>query len=400
MNSENQRLVCVILILCGLTSLHAQTRNPYNATDNNRQTRTTQESFDALATQAQVAMAAERIPEAIALFARATKLRPSWSEGWWHLGTLLFDTGRYPEARTAFGDFLAVEHKQPGPGFAMLGLTEFHLKNYRKALADLERGVQLDLGNNPDFGHTVLYHDGILNTLQKHPEIALVRLTREANLIAAANPSSPRESVFADTDLLDALGMAGLRIAKLPADLDPTQTPVVRAAGRAQALIALQDRVAADTEFQQLLILYPNEPGVHYMYGVFLLKEHPPLAAEQFRHELEVSPSDPAPRIQLAFAGLGTADYDDGLKFAKEAIALDPGNFVSHVVCGRLLLELDKTNDAVTELRTAVKLAPDSPDAHFALSRALAQAGQSAEAARERTTFERLKARATKADKD
>ncbi len=39
-----------------------------------------------------------------------------------------------------------------------------------------------------------------------------------------------------------------------------------------------------------------------------------------------------------------------------------------------------------------MKLAPGSPDAHFALSRALADAGHNEEAARERAEFERLKA--------
>ena len=61
---------------------------------------------------------------------------------------------------------------------------------------------------------------------------------------------------------------------------------------------------------------------------------------------------------------------------------------------------IDKTDQALAELRTAVKLAPGSPDAHFALSRALAQAGHDAEAKRERAEFERLKALVDAADRD
>jgi Flp pilus assembly protein TadD len=78
---------------------------------------------------------------------------------------------------------------------------------------------------------------------------------------------------------------------------------------------------------------------------------------------------------------------------------LAPGNFVAHVACGRLWLALGKTDHALEELQTAVKLAPGSPDAHFALSRALAQAGRTAEAARERAEFERLKALTDAADR-
>lgn len=350
------------------------------------------EPFEAVAARAQAALAADHVGDAIGLYARATGLRPDWSEGWWHLGTLLFDSGRYREARDAFGHFVAVEQKEPGPGYAMLGLSEFRLKGYHKSLAALEHGRQLGLGTNPEFSRTVLYHDGILEALLGQPEIALTRLNLAANQIAAAHPDAPREAVFSDTELLDALGIAALRIPKLPSDLPSGQRGMVRMAGRAQALIALQDRVAAETEFKQLLALYPSQPGIHYFYGEFLLKEHPPLAIDEFRRELDVSPSHASARIQIAFQLLESGDYQQGLKYAQQGVALAPDNFVARVACGRLWLALDKTDRAIEELRRAVRLAPGSPDAHFALSRALAQAGHITEATSERSEFERLKA--------
>ncbi len=135
------------------------------------------------------------------------------------------------------------------------------------------------------------------------------------------------------------------------------------------------------------------------MYGVYLLKEHPPLAINEFRREIEVSPSHDAARIQLALEFLRTGEYEQGLKYAREAVGLAPGNFVAHVACGRLWLELGKTDRALEELRTAVKLAPGSPDAHFALSQALSASGRNREARHERAEFERLKALAEAADR-
>jgi tetratricopeptide (TPR) repeat protein len=372
-----------------------------NQTPDNKQAQgnTNPESFEKLAERAQAAMDSERVPEAIRLYDRATKLRPDWPEGWWHLGTLLFDAGRFREARDAFAHFVAIERRQPGPGFAMLGLSEFQLKHYTRALPALERARTLGLGTNPDFIRSVLFHDGILNALLGKPEIALQCLTLAANHIAAAHPDGPKDTVLADLKLLDAFGIAALRIPRLPSDLAALQVPVVRLAGRAQALVALQDRVAAETEFKQLLALYPSEPGVHYMYGVFLLKENPTLAIDEFRREIEVSPSHDGARIQLALELLRTAEYEQGLKYAREAVALAPENFVAHVACGRLWLALEKTDRALLELRTAVKLAPGSPDAHFALSQALSEAGRKGEAARERAEFERLKALTDTADR-
>ena len=393
----------VTFLVCGLALCPASAfsfeGNSRIRTDSPAQEDASSLSFEQLAERAQAAMDTNRTADAIRLYGRATRLRPDWSEGWWHLGTLQFDAARFPEARDAFAHFVSVERRQPGPGFAMLGLSEFELKHYAKALAALERSTRLGLGDNPTFVRRVLFHDGILNSLLGKPEVALQRLTLAANQIAAAHPEAPSDTVLADSELLDAFGIAALHIARLPSDLSSSQIPVVRLAGRAQALIALQDRLSAETEFKQLLALYPSQPGVHYMYGVFLLKEQPPLAVDQFRRELQLSPSSVPARIQLALEFLRTADYQEGLKYAEQAVVLAPRNFVAHVACGRLWLALGKRDKALLELRTAVKLAPGSPDAHFALSRALTEAGRNTEAARERAEFERLRALADAANR-
>ena len=399
MRLDKQRIAIVPLLVFALCAIAPSESLPQvlaalpirGAVDEQASRSTGNESFEKLAARAQAALNAERIPEAIRLYEHATKLRPNWSEGWWHLGTLFFDAQRFGEARDAFAHFVATERKQPGPGFGMLGLSEFQLTHYAEAQAALEKSIKLGVGTDPAFVREVLIHDGILNAESGKPEIALQRLTLAANQIAAENPDAPKDAVFADLKLLDAFGVAALRISNLPAKLPPEQLPMVRLAGRAQALIALQDRVAAETELNQLVALYASQPGVNYMNGVFMLKEHPPLAVDAFRREIQVSPSDASPRIQLAFEFLRTGDYQQGLKYAKEAVGLAPNNFVAHVACGRLWLETGKTDSAMEELRLAVKLAPGSPDAHFALSRALTAAGRDREAAHERAEFERLK---------
>jgi len=377
-------ILILFLLLCATGALNSQNAKPEDAT----------QSFEQLAAGAEAALEAEQVPEAIRLYSRATALRPAWSEGWWHLGTLQFDSGHFLEARNAFQHFVSTEHREPGPGFGMLGLSEFQLKHYTAALPALERSVSLGLGSNPEFTHSVLYHDGILNSFLGRPEIAIVRLILLANEIAAAHPEAPKDAVLGDLQLLDAFGVAALRKHELPSEIPPAQVPLVRKAGRAQAFIALQDLVTARAEFKELLTLYPAEPGVHYSYGVFLLKEAPAEAIDEFRRELEISPSDAVTRIQLALQLERTGDFDQGLKYATAAVALAPKDFVAHVACSRLWLAKNKNEQAVSEARIAVKLSPKSPDAHFALSRALEATGRNAEAMRERTEFQRLKAEA------
>lgn len=382
------------LALCGSSAVCAQNRGFASESG-----RADTQSFDQLAARALAAMDANHIPQAMRFFERATALRPSWSEGWWYLGTMSFDAGHLNKARNAFLHFVSVEHREPGPGFGMLGLTEFQLRDYHNSLAALERGRQLGLGSNSAFVQMVLYDDGILFNLFGQPEIALVRLTLIANRIAAAHPKTPEDAVLAHTELLDAFGLAALRIQQLPTQIPRDRASLIRRAGHAQALIAMQDRVAAGEELKQLVAQYPSEPNMHYMYGVYLLKEDPPSAMKQFRQELEVSPKSAVARIQLAFEFLQVGDFKQGIKYAQEAVVLVPNNFAAHVACGELWLGLGNTDRAIHQLQTAVRLSPGSPDAHFALSRALSAAGRSREAAKQRTEFERLRASSTEASR-
>ena len=348
-------------------------------------------SFAQLAHRAETAMQAGHTAEATRLFRRAVTLRPNWPEGWWFIGTMSFDAGKFTAAKDAFVHFVSVEHKQAGPGFGMLGLCEFQLHHYRLSLNALERGRVLGLGENWDFTQTVLYHAGILYTFFGEPAVGLQRLTLAANRLAAAHSKDPTHAVLNNTALINAFGLGALRMRKLPSQISDSEAPLVQQAGNAQALIALQERAKAGVELKKIAALYPSHPGVHYMYGVYLLRVDPPAAIAQFKREIEISPSSSAARIQLAFEYLRTAQYQQGIKYAQKAVALAPKNFVARVVCGKLWLGLGKTQQALVQLKTAVRLSPDSPDARFAYATALAQAGKTAEATHQRQEFERLR---------
>lgn len=336
-------------------------------------------------------MQAGHTAQAIHLFQRGVALRPNWPEGWWFIGTMSYDAGKFTTAKNAFQHFVSVEHQEPGPGYGMLGLCEFQLHHYRLSLDALEHGRVLGLGQNWDFTQTVLYHAGILYTFFGEPAVGLQRLTLVANRLAAAHSKHPNDAVLNNTALISALGLGALRMRILPSQISDKEAPLVQQAGNAQALIALQERGQAGVELKRIVALYPSHPGVHYMYGVYLLKVDPPSAIAQFKREIEISPSSSAARIQLAFQYLRNADYHQGLKYAQQAIALAPKNFVAHVVCGKLWLGLGNKTQALAQLKTAVKLSPDSSDARFAYATALAEAGKTTEAAHQRKEFERLR---------
>jgi len=274
----------------------------------------------------------------------------------------------------------------------MLGMTEFELKDFKKAVIAFEEGRHLGLGDNNSFIERVYYEDGVANNYRGEPEMALARLKYAAEKIAYEHHDAPKDAVLANTDLVDAMGLAALHIVALPGEIAADKKELVREAGTAQAMISIQDQATAGEELKQLVALYPKEAGVHYMYGVYLLKADPPSAAAEFIRETEISPKDTAAYIQVALDDLKNGNFEQGLKYAQKAIVLAPSNFIGHVACGRLWLDMNNTEMALKELRLAVKLSPNSPDAHFALSRALFRAGNKPEAAKEQAEFERLKA--------
>ncbi|HZU27524.1 MAG TPA: tetratricopeptide repeat protein [Bryobacteraceae bacterium] len=352
------------------------------------------DSFPDVAARAQHALAEERVPEAIALYERAVILNPGWPEGFWRLGTLLFDTGQFTAARAAFAKFTALEPRA-GPGVGMLGLCEFQLKSWTEAANTLEHSRRLGLGTNRDFARRILYSDAILHSKLRRPELALRLLTLLAEQAAADHAGADAQrAVLSDSELIDAIGIAALRMPMLPQDIPPTKTALIRQAGRARVLFEIKDWVAAGKEFNDLVKTWPAEPGVHYLYGLFLLKVHPDDAFAEFRRELELSPGDVDARVQIALVCLNNGDHAQARRYVAEAVRLQPGNFAAHIIYGRVLLALGNIPQAIREAQTAVRLAPRSPEAHLELSRGYARARRTADADRERMESERLQAQA------
>jgi tetratricopeptide (TPR) repeat protein len=108
-------------------------------------------AFDRVSKEAAEAREQNRIQDAIGLYRQAVKMRPSWPEGWWFLGELLYDQDKYPEARDALRRLVSLDHKT-GPGFALLGLCEYETKEYGKALDHINAARRFGLGEDPQAG--------------------------------------------------------------------------------------------------------------------------------------------------------------------------------------------------------------------------------------------------------
>src|SRR3982751_6405980 len=157
-------------------------------------------------------------------------------------------------------------------------------------------------------------------------------------------------------------------------------------AGRA-SVAAPSNGIDAEHDFEQLVRAYGGTPNVHYLYGLFLLRDRSGKALDQFHEELRISPNHAPAMIQIAQELLKQGQVDTAARWATGAVRLAPRNFLARRVLGQIRLEAGDTAGAISELETALKLESDSPSVHYTLARAYQRAGRTAEAERERATF-------------
>jgi tetratricopeptide (TPR) repeat protein len=333
--------------------------------------------FDRTVQAATEARQAERWEEAIRLYAKAVKLKPDYVEGHWYQGTAYYAQDDFAHCRDAFRQVLKLAPKN-GAANAFLGLCEFGLKDYDRALQHLLQSRILGVGDLPELGSTARYHAAMLMTRIDQFEQALETLGE----FAAEGNDNPR--------VIEAMGIATLRMPMLPAELPPDRREMVLMAGRASYMMATRNTAASGRAFHSLAMRYPETPNVHYAYGVFLLQEEPDKALDEFKRELELQPEHPWSLMQMAYEYLKRGDAHAALPWAQQAAAAAPNAFPARKVLGQALLETGDVDAAIRELTAGIKLAPESPGLHFTIARAYQRAGRLDEANHARDEFTRL----------
>jgi tetratricopeptide (TPR) repeat protein len=333
--------------------------------------------FDKSVKLADEARLAGRLSEAFDLYAKALRIRAEWPEGWWNVATILYDGDRYVEARDAFRNLVALDPKN-GPAWGMLGLCEFQTREYDRAIVSMQRGRALGLRGNRELESVVRYHTAQLYIRAEEFEVAYEILS-EFLLVGNESPK-----------VIEAFGLTMLRMPFLASEIPPDKREQVLIAGRAGFKMAARRLDESRAALDELLTRYPHAPNVHYAFGVFLLKQDADAALEEFRRELEISPSHSPAMVQMAFEYLKRDEYNEALPLAEKAVQLAPKLFPARNVLGRVLLELGQVDRAAKELEEGVRLAPTSPEMHFALARAYTRLGRKEDAAREREIFKRL----------
>ena len=337
----------------------------------------TQGSFSKVAADATAARDGGNLDEAVALYRRALRMRPSWEEGHWYLGTLLYERQRYAEARAAFAQLLKRQPAHAG-AMALTGLCAFGQGEYDAALRALLEARQLNIRQTPELADVVRYHAGILLTRFGEFEAGNLILTE----LPADGMESPR--------VVEAFGLNLLRMPMLPAEIPSEARGRIQLAGQAGVAMATRQASQASTLLDRLVAEYPATPNVHYARGVFQLTADPARALADWRRELEVSPGHVPARLQIAAELLKQGDAAAARPFAEAAVQIAPQEFAPRLSLGQVLLSTGDIPAAIVELEMGVTLAAGSAQAHYLLAVAYARAGRTKDAERERALFAKL----------
>jgi len=337
-------------------------------------------AFDELSRRAAASLAAGNTIEAIRVYKEALQLHPDWDEGRWNLAMLDYSAGHYPEAILALKECVA-RKSDYGTAWAVLGLSEFEIKDYSNALIHLQRGQDLGMGGSKESVQLAKYRLGVLLNRDEKFDLAAELLAPEAG------PGPLAEKIQF------ALGMSLLHISILPDEVDPSNSSLVISAGEIAALLQDSKYDAVFPKFQALLHQYPTVPFLHYAYGTALaaLSQYDD-AESQLRQEILISPKSELPYVRMASIALKMHRPADALFSAQRAVELGADSAEAHYLLGRSYLEVGQHEKAMQELETASKMAPGSPEVHFNLAKAYAKANMPDKAEQERATFARLNA--------
>lgn len=340
--------------------------------------------FDLIAHQAEAARAESRVPEAIRLYREATGLRPFWADGWWYLGSLLYDQDRFAEAGEAF-QHLTADPKYRGSAHAFLGLCEYETGRYDDALAQFRAWAGAGWPGTRELRDVGYYHFALL-------------LTRNGEFIKSLALLTSITQQLGDTpEIAEAMGLASLRMTDLPDNYPPELRERIWLAGKA-TLYAQQNPAQfarADEFAARLEARYPNQPEIHaFRATLYEFEKNPADAEREYREELKISPNHVPALVALVRIDLQRDDTVEGIVLARKAISIEPGNAEAHHLLGRILFADGDLTAAAQELEAAKQLAPTTPAVRAHLAMVYGKMGRMRESKAESDTYLALRKRA------
>ncbi len=320
---------------------------------------------------------------AIEKYKAIVRLAPHLAAAYNNLGMLYFDGHDYASAAKVLQRGLELSPDMPTTE-AMLGMSYFQLGKNDKAEPLLEAALRA----NPKDDQVAMVLVHILINGRKLPEASA-----KLNEFLARNPKNQEAWYLLGKTYLQ---MSEDALKKIN-EIDPDSVVAHEIAGEIDQSMHNYD--LALVEFKKAIDKAPKAPGTHmHMGDAFWNMGKWESAQEEFRAELVNDPNNCIARWKMGNAMLEANDSSDQA-FSELNTAVDrcPTLMQARVDRARALVRLGKHSEALPDLLMAENESPREPTIHFLLAAVYRAQGKSTEAQTEMQTYGKLEREASAA---
>jgi tetratricopeptide (TPR) repeat protein len=297
------------------------------------------------------------------------------------------------------------------PVYNNLGSIYLQMRNYRKAIATLQKGLQLD----PKMTSAVA-----LLGISRYQIADYAGALRDLEAALRTNPKDHNAELFLSKDLIKLgdfesaavhlrqlskrqpqnqeiwylLGKVHMKLSEEALSnlnvINPDSVWVHEISG--EAMEGMKNFDGALLEYKRAVELAPTQAGVHYALGNAYWSIHMWEQAKiELQAELQNDPANCTAQWKLGNIWLEQRqDSSDALAQLSNALTMCPNLMGARVDRGRALMRLDRNEEAVGELQIAERADPSEPSTHFLLAQALRATGRTREAQGEMQVFSKL----------
>jgi tetratricopeptide (TPR) repeat protein len=292
-------------------------------------------------------MRAGRLDEAGEGFVSVVKASPTFAEGFFNLGLVREEQGRFGEAIASFQKALELKPRLRGADL-FLGVAYFRINQLENAVA----AIQKETAAYPKDAPAWMWL-GVVRLAQERPEEAAEALDRAAKLAPD------------DMDVLYHRGRAHLLVSKNSYGrmfkIDPRSWRVHQIIAQANA--EADRHMDAVAEYQTAIKLSPTQPGLNEELG----SEYRSLgkiqeAEDAYLRELEIDPNNVLAKYKLGVVTVEKGDGANGKELIEAALRAKPGLLHSDYNLGRAEMLLGNDASAARLLERATSAPGSDPE--------------------------------------
>lgn len=288
----------------------------------------------------------ERLESAIKFYQQALALNPNLPGLKMNLGLALFKAAQFPDAVRMFSEEIEA-HPADKRLTILLGMAHYGMKDYFVAIPYLRRAADIDSKN------LTLRMALARACLLSGQYQCASDVNRE---IQQLNPAAAESKIMA-----------------------------------AEALDAQQDHAGAIAQARSALQANSETPNAHFALGYLLWSDGQwEEAATEFKAELQRNPENVDARIYLADTQVRQGDFVTPLPELQKLIDAGSSEPIVHLDLGLVAAKRGLREDAIRELSTAMRGAPDSADIHIRAANGFDVLGKTDEAMLARNLASRM----------